>query len=546
MIEHNTIEEPADTSAALAPPEPREKYDLMWRSQARKAPLHEAVLHLLLAASMEAPQALAAREQIREQLRSAQEEWLKVRHLSDDKEGPADRRCWLGFALEMLDTQSVVFDRWAQADTTDEDIDHRELVARMIAKGVEVVGTQTLNAWIKGKPLPSTKQTQVPAIVRRSVVSTSNCQGDRDLQLALAQRGRDGAWQTNENEATKYFQGKEMSVIYQPDELLPEAWWVQDREVTLEALNQRFASIRNDMTADIVDLMFHHWWNTKKPDASASGVEKTFITLRQICEYRGITPNKHNIEAAYQSMRDVRAFQLKGGAISEKLFDISTVEMQPTLWGQDSPPHADTAFVYSPGYFLSKAVAGERAYLAPFMAKVWELDPYRDAQAKRLARYLRGEWRLNMGHYLRPEGQTPTRWRTWASVLEAAGINFEGFEATKKPARFIAGIHDAINTLCACGAIFEGKDAEKAGDWIYHPEDRPEFVNLARQGAFARWLNLRVCIDPPAEMRDALREPQAKRAAWDAAVTQEQARQSLALPAGKKRAAQPRKKSLKT
>lgn len=365
----------------------------------------------------------------------------------------------------------------------------------------------------------------VPAPALTTVAWASNFGGDRDFHFGLTKLDCQGAWLTNEDEGFKYFQGKAVSVSYKPPEIFSEDWWIQQREKTLAALDRRFASIRNDMTADIVDVMFHHWRITKKKQ-SATGVEKTAITLRQICEYRGITANKSNLERAYLSMRDVRCFRFTSASVEEALFEIATYNPQPALWGSEEPPHADIAFVYSPGYFLSQALEGEPIFVAPFMRRVWELDPYRHAHAKRLIRYLRGEWRMNMGKYLRAPGQTPTRYRTWSEVLTDSGINFEQSEATKNPQRFIKSINDALSTLYDLEAIRE------CGGTVCHAEDLSNHKSKGRKGAFARWLNLRVCIEPPADVREALHESNARRAGFQLAQMQAQAK-AKGLPTGK-------------
>jgi hypothetical protein len=360
-----------------------------------------------------------------------------------------------------------------------------------------------------------------------AIAFASNFAGDRDLHRGLALRDREDAWRRNENEGHKHYRGKECDVLYKPAELFPEDWWSEHKEAALAALDRRFRTIRNDLTADIIDVMFHHWRTTKKRNDSPTAVEKTGITLRKICQYRGIEPKGENIRIAYLAMRDVRAFRLKGGGIDAALFDIDTVKLQPTLpelWQNDEPPQADTGFIYSPGFFLSKAVDDEPVYFAPYVQKLWELDPKYHAKAKRFARYLRGEWRLNTQKYLRPDGQNPTRWRTWRDVLTDAGIDFEGYEATKDPRRFIKSIHEAIETLYDIEAIRE------CGAAIYHPDDRAIYESLPRKGVLNFWLNLRVCIEPPAEIRDALLNTNKKRIARTI-----RAQEAKALPTAKRK-----------
>jgi hypothetical protein len=339
-----------------------------------------------------------------------------------------------------------------------------------------------------------------------AIAFVPNFPGDRDLHRGLALREREGVWKTNPNDGHKYYQGDDCSVLWQPSELFPEAWWSERKEATLAALDRRFRTIRSDLTADVIDVLFHHWQNTKKRNDSPTAIEKTGITLRQICQYRGIDPKGENIRIAYLSMRDVRAFRLKDSGIDAALFDIDAVKLQPALWEADEPPQADTGFIYSPGFFLSKAIPGEPVYFAPYVRKLWELDPKYHAKAKRLARYLRGEWRMNTEKYLRAGEQPPTRWRTWHDILKDAAIDFEA-DGKHDPRRFIKSVHEAIETLYDHEAIRE------CGKAIYHPDDRATYDDLPRKGVLAAWLELRVCIEPPADVRDALKDINKKRIA---------------------------------
>lgn len=352
-----------------------------------------------------------------------------------------------------------------------------------------------------------------------------NGPAERALYHVLAQDPRQ--WQTNEHEATKYFQTSQVIVTYQPTEIVTESWFAA-REATLEALDKRFRSIRNDLAADVADILFHHWNAHAKPNTSPMAVERVAVTLSKICEYRGIKPTPAAIQMLYEALRDVRAISLNDGTVNEHLFDISTVELQPPLWHCETAPQKDTGLVYSPGFFLSKAVEGEPRFEAPFMRRMWELDPYRHQVAKRLARYLRGEWRMNAGTYLGNDGDNLLRFRRLKDILDDAGISYKGAEATKDPSRFITSFESEIDVLYSEGVIREGCP------YIYHLEDRERRDNLPRKGVLARWLELRVRLDPPAEVRDVLARYHSRRLAHQA--------RAKALPESKKRTRNPRSK----
>ncbi len=383
------------------------------------------------------------------------------------------------------------------------------------------------------------KALDIAAPVVQAIVATPNWPGDRRFAYAMTQIDRKDAWRTNEQEGFKYLPGSPHKadvpdVIFQPNEIYPgEDWWSTQRKATLEALDRRFARIRGDAAADTADILFHHWSKTKKENSSRTAVEYAAITLATICEYRGISDNKNNIELAYDALRDVRAFRL-GGPGSAALFTIEEPPGQLRLWEQDESPVASTIFVYAPGFFLAKAIEGDPFFIAPFMSRVWQLNPHYDSHAKRLARYLRGEWRMNLPTYLKDTNRLD-RFRTWEQVLTDAGIGFDGYEAKKEPKRYTASIHEAVETLRREG-IIEGKQGTRDDGWIYHPEDLSKLEALdSKRGVLKRWLTLRVRIDPPSELRPKLAKTYTNRLAWDKAQMQAQSQvKAKALAKAKK------------
>lgn len=331
----------------------------------------------------------------------------------------------------------------------------------------------------------------------------SNFPGDRDLHRGLMLKNKVGTWGTNENEGTIFYDGAECITKYRPPEIFPE-WWQDTREATLKQLDRRFREMRSELTADVIDILFHHWYKHRDPQKQ----EKAAITLSQLCEYRGIQTQKKNLAALWEAMRDARSFRLMGDGIDAALFEMDAARApQSNLWGLEDPPRADIVYFFSPGFFLAQAIKENPIYLAPYVRKVWELDPYRDANAKRLARYLRGEWRMNTQKYLRPKDKAPTRYRNWQSILDAAGVDIEEYLNSPNPSRLRKDVETALETLYDIEAIAE------CGATIYHSDDRIASENLPRNGAMKVWLQLRVCIDPPADVTDALQEPNAKRVA---------------------------------
>ena len=354
------------------------------------------------------------------------------------------------------------------------------------------------------------------------IVEGPNFPGDRDLHRGLALKNQLGAWRTNEHQGTKYFEGKSCTVTYRPDELFPESWY-QTREVALRQLDRRFCEMRNDLAADMLDIMFHHWLANHN---SQQG-NKATITLSQTCEYRGILLEKKSLLTHWLAIRDARSLRLTANGVDLAVLELDAALIpQLSLWGQEDVPRADMVYIYSPGFFISQALQDNLIYVAPYVRNVWELDPYREITAKRLARYLRGEWRLNTQAYLRDNNAQPTRWRMWKSILSDAGIPIQGHLEGKDPRRLRQNVEAALETLYDLEAIRE------CGPTVYHPEDQIARRSLPRRGGTLAWLNLRVCLDPAADIMDALEDTDRKRRAWS---TQAPAvKQDISSPKGRK------------
>ncbi len=304
-------------------------------------------------------------------------------------------------------------------------------------------------------------------------------------------------WQTNENECHKYAQdGKNKAVvIYRPDEEIPE-YWSDFRERVLQSLEGRFASMKGELVADVADILFWHWLSNERP-AYAN------ITLAQVLEYRGVKPRPNTIEEHWQAMRDVRAIRLRGGGIeSEALFHISAA--QPNLWGTAEPPKLATVYRFHPGYFLSEAIQHDGFFLAYYARSVWQLDYYRDANAKKLARVLRADWRRNAENYL-PTGKP--RYRTWGALLADAGIDTESGDAQNEPSRFIRSIERELEKL------YQNEFVRECATAIYHPDDQILRANLPPKGKLRAWLALRTHIAPAADITDALTHTATRRLA---------------------------------
>jgi hypothetical protein len=340
------------------------------------------------------------------------------------------------------------------------------------------------------------------------MVEAPNNHADRDLQLALALKERPEAWGQNKDEGHCYYQGKQALVIYRPNEIFAEGWFTKDelRDNTLKLLDDRFREMRNDLVADVADLLFLHWIANGRP-------AKARITLSQVLEYRGVKPERKSFELHWRAMRDARSIRLRDATIDAALFEMDSARMaQGNLFALPEPPSADVVYAYSPGAFVSAAVGQNSPYLAAYTPRFLTLDPRNYSTAKRLARYLRGEWRMNPEGYL-PGGRT--RYRTWREHLADAGVDPKSqFTGCNRPSEFIDSLDDQLLELCRVGGIQEwvpGLHRPKAvkRDWqeaaaLYHPQDRERLQQLPYRNRMEAFLALRVHLPPPADLLEKL------------------------------------------
>lgn len=349
-----------------------------------------------------------------------------------------------------------------------------------------------------------------------------NNKAERDLGHSLMTYPAN--WQLNLNDAKYFCDGSEGHITeFQPDEVASdyELALGDAPQRALDTLEKRFKELRSETVADVIDILFHHW-NTYKNPVNNSAL----ITAAKLCEYRGKVPEGDNLTSHWQALRDAFSLNLRDtqSDLNAKLF---FAESKGEI--KDGP---GARYSYSPGFMLQYALASNPLYFAPFLRKIWALDPKKYNETKRLARYLRGDWRMNTEKYLTSEGgQRAARWRKWADILADCGIDAEAHQQSPNPKRLIEAVKSAVETLYDMEVIAEGSFD------IYHPDDRKMAENLPRRGALTEWLALRVCMAPSAKLREALLETDGKRRARrerDAnAMATQRAKKKLRAPKNK-------------
>lgn len=382
----------------------------------------------------------------------------------------------------------------------------------VLARGTGEQNQFNLHLLFNLRPKAPVKPTRTPPIIDESLAMLPNGKADRDFQAGLLRLPN--FWGRNEEQVTRYFNGSEGHVIeYQPSEVAKALGDAPER--ALEVLERGFSKIKSEAVADVIDILFHHWAMHKDPATNSA-----FINAARLCEYRNKTTSGENLELHWHALRDAFSFSLrdtKGDLKAQLFFSESKGE------GSDGP---GARYAYSPGFMLQYALQGQPLYFAPFLQKVWELDPVRNNEAKRLARVLRADWRMNTEKYLTAESGGPraARWHSWAFLLDAAGVDTKT-KGANGPKRLIEKMTRAVETLYDMEVIAEGNFD------IYHPDDREKAENLPTRGALDVWLSLRVCLAPSAALREALLETDNKRRAGRArdvkALATERARKQL-------------------
>ncbi len=350
-------------------------------------------------------------------------------------------------------------------------------------------------------------------VLSESLAMLPNGKADRDFQRSLLLLPN--YWGENEERITRFHNGREGHVIeYQPSEV--ERALGDGPEKALAELDRRFSQIKSEAVADVIDILFHHWDTHRDPKTNAVA-----INAAKLCEYRNKTTSGENLELHWHALKDAFSFTLRdtNSDLKARLF-FSESKGE----GSEGP---GARYVYSPGFMLQYALQSQPLYFAPFLQKVWALDPVRHNEAKRLARYLRADWRMNTQAYLTAEngGARAARWHSWAFLLAESGIDVETHRNGKNPKRLIEVMKRAVETLYQMEVVAEG------GFDIYHPDDRKTAENLPPRGALDTWLALRVCLAPSAALREALLETDGKRRAGQArdakALATERAKKQL-------------------
>lgn len=322
--------------------------------------------------------------------------------------------------------------------------------------------------------------------VDETIADLPNSKADQDLHHGLMLLPTH--WGLNENSVTRYHNGKHGHVVtYQPSEVEKALGDAPDR--ALNALEKRFKELRSEAVADVIDILFHHWQIYKDNQTNA-----VVINAAKLCEYRGKVPEGENLRIHWEALRDAFSLTLRDtkSDLNAKVF---FAESQGE--NRDGP---GARYTYSPGFMLQYALSGQPLYFAPFLQKMWALDPKLNNEAKRLARYLRADWRMNTEKYLTAEsgGARAARWHSWAFLLAESGVDVETHRKSQNKNRLIETIGRAVETLYQMEVIAEG------GFDIYHPDDRKTAENLPPRGALNAWLALRVCLAPSAKLREAL------------------------------------------
>jgi DNA-binding XRE family transcriptional regulator len=150
----------------------------------------------------------------------------------------------------------------------------------------------------------------------------------------------------------------------------------------------------------------------------------------------------------------------------------------------ESPPNSalnGPDFVFRPGDIFAPLLVGPRRQTAWLPVKALQYDPYRQAWAKRMARYLTWQWRIRAGRgdYLHP-------YRV-ATLLSAVGERVD----RSNPGRTKARLEKTLDLLQADHVIAAWQYTQGKREVTIHP------------GWATGWRQVTVRIDPPDAIREA-------------------------------------------
>lgn len=246
------------------------------------------------------------------------------------------------------------------------------------------------------------------------VARVPNSPLDRAIYNALAVKDLPGRWKEVEVKNAKACTLRNAEVRYLPDSVVEITKALGPSAEPLTRVDQSFQAMKGDLVADIIDILYWHWLENGR-------LNPTQISLSQILKYRKVKPGSVLEKTHWAALLDTFALHLVTKTGCDPVFVFHRA-YSTSLRGKPGPPTQEECVSYTPGAHITAAIGNRHTYLAPYSSILLKLDPYRQSFAKRFARYLRAEWRLN------PEGYIPTRearYRCWGDHLTGAGIELK-------------------------------------------------------------------------------------------------------------------------
>lgn len=309
------------------------------------------------------------------------------------------------------------------------------------------------------------------------------------LHQAIASMSKPGAWTAFTEES--WFKFHEL-----PHHPFSARAFFYPAGCDAQEMQRRFAHVRPDLLADIVDIFYAHWFANGRP-------EWTKITIEQILKYRGLPITKAALEKHIEAVRDAQALQLNFGSLTERGNKI--IRLHKSTEPQTTPVSSSLLqqargqqYIYCVGVYFRREIgpttyftaAGEGLTLYnPKMGILFDQEvltwhEVTEAYAKRLMRYLRAEWRCNPKEY-----EKQGRYRAWEKHLTDAGIFFPSTPAKQK--KFMFHLLLAVKTLCIKG-LLEGNPHISSACY----EDKINFRPM-EEISLPELLKLRVALLPP-------------------------------------------------
>jgi len=320
------------------------------------------------------------------------------------------------------------------------------------------------------------------------------------VQQALAYVAESDRWKTYHDGAkySKYFDIGKRADDYKESLVslndLPVRVIYSVPKATPTEVEARFAAMSPDLVADVLDILTAHWLAQDRP-------HHTTISLSDVLRARGRDLQPYNFKSHTVAVHDAFALRLAVGSPTAGYSVLMPSKSESDTGGPGIRGVGQHQLIsFGAGANIRHATTArlpdnQSNFYNPTLAtafgpRLWHLDPRKYSWAKRLARYLRVDWRRNPEAYARC-----ARYRTWRSHFEDAGINPVGHYRNEFRT-FEKALAKQLEKLVALDII--GGNPQADINLYVNPYGKSLWSRISTLELF---LDLQVCLPPPSNVQ---------------------------------------------